>query len=187
MKLEFALLAFPLLAIAALLILLPARSEPSGKAEKLNLRVSAAMPARDPEFARQTKLARAHIRFALSKLARSPQATSELTGSAHAATPVAAVRHEATRGAARPNVATPRRLAGARLMTRRSATVAAARRTRRRSSNWLALPRPLVWPAKTVAAAAEKAAASLGPVKSTVAGAVDRAGDAIEALRRKVL
>lgn len=189
LKLELALLAFPLAAIAVLFALSPLRSTPAGPPEKLTLRVMAALPEPDPDRMRELQLAREHIRFALSKVARPLQPADDL--SAGSATAVqSAVRGAPARVARlRPATSAQRgetahtKLADIKLA--RTGRQSSAGRKDKTEDGWI--KRNLAWPVSTVASATARAAATLALVKDTVATAVDRAGDALESLKRKVL
>lgn len=195
LKVELALLALPALAIGALLYLIPA---PAASPEpKVTLRVTSATPSPEPELLRERQLAREHIAFALSKIARPAI--------------VAAPRSEPATSLAAQSPVKPREPAPAASAVQRPMHVAAARRhrnqavrpTRKIQTSGASQPRVydvvrpgarraplrqdnatwldrLTWPVTT-------AVSTLAPVTDSVARTVQKAGNALETIKRKVL
>ncbi len=190
LRLELALLALPLLALGALFLLLPAREHLF--VPKVTLRVTSAKPSPEPQLARDQQLAREHVAFALSKIARPlPVVVAALPPEAPAAT--------RTQAGSQNHVAPVRVAHAAAIRRHRSKSIQAERKARIRSAERKAHPavaanvmrRPAQpedgsW-LKRLKTPVSTAMSALAPVTDSVARTVERAGGALETIRRKVL
>jgi hypothetical protein len=207
LRLELALLAMPVLAIAVALALLP-QSDTSANRPKVTLRVTSVAPPPNPELEREAQLRREQIRFALSKVASAPEteAGSETIAAASAGSTEGAVPIEASvsQTVSQAPLAAPRDIRPQKL--KRSVARAASKRKAQRirlaraqaqrkairpraqairstarqatAGEWLAAS--LKWPAAA-------ASATMAPVQRTLSRTVSEASEAFDSLKKKIL